>query len=272
VLRYLAKAKSQHADTDHVLLHVEAGHNWHQLVNWTIEQQLWGLENLALIPGSVGAAPVQNIGAYGVELANVLTAVQVFDRHTHHVIWLPASDCAFGYRESHFKNTWSTRYIICAIRLQLALQPIIGVRYAGLADLPDDATSMAIFERVCFVRQQKLPDPMLLANAGSFFKNPIVSQATYLQLQASYPDVVAYPVEDLWKIAAGWLIEKAGWKGFCKDEQVGVYNKQALVLVNYQATTSDLLLWLQKTITDDIYNRFGICLEREPALLGQPPP
>lgn len=254
---------------DTVLLELAAGETWHDVVSLSVEHDLYGIENLALIPGTVGAAPVQNIGAYGVELKDVLHQIQVYDRLERCFQWIDRSDCDFGYRESRFKHDWKERYIITSLTIELSKKPNVQTSYKGLGEFNPNQrlTAKAIFTRVCDVRSSKLPDPKQLGNAGSYFKNPIVSQDLKNRILQDYPEVVAYPVDHKWKLAAGWLIEKAGWKGV-RSEGVGVYDKQALVLVNYEASTAEPLILLQNRIVDDIQQKYGVKLEREPILLG----
>ena len=253
---------------DDTLVHFGAGMVWHDCVQWAVSESLWGIENLALIPGTAGAAPVQNIGAYGVELKDVLETVRVVDCLTGELATFDAPACQFAYRESRFKHEWKTRYIIVGITLRLTRKggPTLG--YGGLSKLLTDTASLAeVFATVCHVRQSKLPDPTKLANAGSFFKNPIVSQECYEALKANYADVVAFAHGEQWKLAAGWLNERAGWKGH-RQGNVGVYDKQALVLVNYADRKADGLRQLEADIQRSIKQRFGVVLEREPVLLG----
>jgi len=255
-------------NSDECLLEVSAGENWHDVVCSSVHEGLYGIENLALIPGTVGAAPVQNIGAYGVEIKDTLKEVQVFHRDTKTLSWVAAEACHFSYRESRFKNEWKTTHIITALRLTLSKKaaPILGYfnKDAFSSTLP---SSLEVFEKVSDIRRSKLPDPRELGNAGSFFKNPIVTDETYQKLKALHPNLVSYPQEGRWKLAAGWLIDQAGWKGKCL-EGVGVYAKQALVLVNYSETTANNLIALQNAIIEDIRQQFGVELEREPILLG----
>lgn len=256
---------------NHVEMQVAAGETWHQVVAYAVELGYGGIENLALIPGSAGAAPVQNIGAYGVEIKDTLTQVQVMDREDASVYWINASECEFAYRDSLFKRDWAERYFITAIRLNLMRKPELKLEYGGLVkSLPENPTIQQVFDRVCQVRSEKLPDPRLIGNAGSFFKNPIVDNNVYQQVLVKYPDLVAFAVGDSWKLAAGWLIDKAGWKGF-SENGVGVYEKQALCLVNHDAEKAEYLLKLEQKLKQDVWQKFGVQLEREPVQLGQMP-
>ncbi|TBR42256.1 UDP-N-acetylmuramate dehydrogenase [Marinomonas agarivorans] len=249
------------------LLTVAAGENWHKTVTYTVDNNMGGLENLALIPGSVGACPIQNIGAYGVEAGEFIDAIEVLDRETLTTKWLLKHECQFAYRDSRFKHDWATKYFILAVRFILNKHHEIKASYSGLSDLlPLEPTIKDVYKSVCQTRIKKLPDPNLIGNAGSFFKNPIVSQQQYDALLRIYPDLVAFPMKDNWKLAAGWLIEKAGWKGYKKDG-VGVYEKQALCLVNHATDDGKKLMLLEQAIKQDINDKFNVELEREPIRL-----
>jgi UDP-N-acetylmuramate dehydrogenase len=256
---------------DRVLVEAEAGEPWHPFVLWSLAQGLAGLENLSLIPGTVGAAPVQNIGAYGVELKDCFHGLTALDRETGEVREFGLSDCGFAYRESHFKRE-AGRWIILRVRFQLSRDPRTHLEYGpvrqrleqeGIAQpTPSDVSRV-----ICAIRSEKLPDPAQLGNAGSFFKNPLVSAALAEQIRHSHSDLVAYPQADgQVKLAAGWLIERAGWKGF-RAGDVGVHKLQALVLVNYGAASGSEVLALAQRIQADIAQRFGVELEIEPNVL-----
>lgn len=269
--RFLAKEKQLSWQSDgQALLHVEAGHNWHQLVCWTVEQGLWGLENLALIPGSVGAAPVQNIGAYGVELADRCGYVDFFRWQTQQVERLTPADCGFGYRDSVFKGELAGKGVITAVGLMLsrAAKPVLS--YQGLDQLPADCSQQQVLNTVVAIRQSKLPDPAELANCGSFFKNPLLPDKTAQALKVRYP---ALPVfrqgNGSSKLSAAWLIDQAGFKGK-KLGDIGCYNRQPLVLVNYGEGTAEQLLQLIEAIQLQVQARFGVALEPEVRLLGRP--
>lgn len=247
-----------------------AGENWHGLVGRTIEDGLPGLENLALIPGTVGAAPIQNIGAYGVELCERFARVRAYDRQTRNFVELDAAQCAFGYRDSVFKHTGRDRFIITAVTLRLPRpwQPALG--YAELArelegvDTPDAAR---IRDAVVAIRSRKLPDPAVIGNAGSFFKNPIVEAPQRDALAAAHPTLVSYRQPDgRYKLAAGWLIDQCGFKGV-SDGPVGVYGKQALVLVHHGGGSARELLALAGRIADTVQARFGVRIEPEPVIV-----
>ncbi len=257
------------ASNEKVEVSFGAGEIWHECVQWAVENGYGGIENLALIPGTAGAAPVQNIGAYGVEIKDVIKQVTVFDREVLEIKQLPAAECGFGYRESHFKHDWQDRYVIVSVTLNLTRVPKLILNYGGLnAVLTSDSSIRDVFNQVCKVRSEKLPDPNSLGNAGSFFKNPVVNDVKHSALKQKFPDLVSFPFGEQWKLAAGWMNDKAGWKGV-RQGGVGVYDKQALVLVNYSDVVADGLLLLEQNIKHSIYECFGVILEREPVLLGE---
>lgn len=247
-----------------------AGENWHGLVCRTIADGLPGLENLALIPGTAGAAPIQNIGAYGVELRERFAGLRALDRQTLRFVDLDLEQCAFGYRDSLFKQAGRDRYIITAVTLRLPRdwQPVLA--YGELArELEGNAApdAAAIRDAVIAIRSRKLPDPAQIGNAGSFFKNPLVSAEQRHALLASHPDLVSYAQPDgTFKLAAGWLIDRCGFKGV-NDGPVGVYGKQALVLVHHGGGTGAALLALATRIADTVQARFGVRIEPEPVVL-----
>jgi UDP-N-acetylmuramate dehydrogenase len=267
IINRLTGIQAREHSGNFVSLTVAAGENWHQTVEHTVQQGWFGIENLALIPGTVGAAPVQNIGAYGVEFKDVATRVQVVDRETGDVYWINANDCGFAYRDSHFKGKWKDKYIITSVEILLKKQAELLLSYGGLINqIHGEADLLGVFNAVCQVRSEKLPSPDKLANAGSFFKNPIISVAQHDELKTSFPQLVSFPFGGEYKLAAGWLIDKAGWKGQ-KYLGVGVYDKQALVLVNYTETTAKALLELEVKIKSAVFDRYGVELEREPVQL-----
>lgn len=253
---------------DHWLLHVAAGEEWHQLVRHALQQGWHGLENLALIPGTVGAAPVQNIGAYGVELADFCAYVEAFNWQTGEVERIQAADCQFGYRDSIFKHACQDSHFITAVGLRLpkAWQPVLG--YGPLAALGEDPTAEAIFDTVCATRMAKLPDPAVLGNAGSFFKNPLVSLAQAERLKLQHPQLPVYPAgEGQAKLAAGWLIDQCGLKGFAIG-RAAVHQQQALVLVNLGGASAMELIALAAHVRDSVEQRFGVLLEHEVRFMG----
>ena len=267
VLRYTADSLTVTTDGDFVKLHVEAGHNWHQLVDYCVEQGWWGLENLALIPGSAGAAPVQNIGAYGVELSDSCMYVDFFHWQSQSVQRLSNAQCRFGYRDSIFKQQLAGAGVIVALGLQLSTKGQAKLSYRGLDHLSANCAVADVFEAVIAVRRSKLPDPAELANCGSFFKNPLLSPEAFRLLKQQFPQIPAYPQPDgQLKTAAAWLIEQAGFKGK-RLGGIGCYDKQPLVLVNYgNGNTAELLQWVA-AIVSEVRARFGITLEPEVRML-----
>ncbi|MBJ2243821.1 UDP-N-acetylmuramate dehydrogenase [Pseudomonas sp. WS 5412] len=257
-----------HDDGQQVVVEAEAGEAWHPFVLWTLAQGFSGLENLSLIPGTVGAAPMQNIGAYGVEIKDVFAGLTALDRQTGELRDFSLEECNFAYRDSLFKHEVG-RWLILRVRFALNRVAHLKLGYGpvqqrlaeqGIAQ----ATPSDVSRAICSIRSEKLPDPAVLGNAGSFFKNPLVSQELAAQLQLQYPDLVAYPQADgQVKLAAGWLIEKAGWKGF-REGDAGVHRLQALVLVNYGAATGLDISSLAQRIQRDIAERFKVDLEMEP--------
>lgn len=259
------------ADDNRVVVEAEAGEPWHPFVQWTLEQGLAGLENLSLIPGTVGAAPMQNIGAYGVELKDMFAGLTALDRETGEVRDFALEDCAFGYRDSLFKQQ-PGRWLILRVRFVLQRNSTLHLDYGPIrqrlaAQGIQVPTAQDVSRAVCDIRREKLPDPARLGNAGSFFKNPLVAASLAKRLRAVHPDLVAYPAADgQVKLAAGWLIERAGWKGF-RDGDAGVHERQALVLVNHGQATGSQLLGLARRIQADITEKFGVTLEIEPSVL-----
>jgi len=253
-----------------------AGETWHDAVAWTLDQGWPGLENLALIPGTVGAAPVQNIGAYGLELADRFESLDAVDLVTGRSVTLDARACSFGYRDSVFKQSGfgglAGKSLITRVRLRLPRpwQPVRGYldierRMAETGNATPDARTL--FDWVCAIRRAKLPDPALIGNAGSFFKNPVVSAEQCRDIIGRDPHIVHYPLPDgRFKLAAGWLIDACGWKGK-RIGQAGVYERQALVLVNCGGATGAEVVMLARAIQESVYGRFGIRLEPEPVIV-----
>lgn len=258
-------------DGQRVEIEAEAGEPWHPFVQWTLQQGFAGLENLSLIPGTVGASPVQNIGAYGVELKDCFLGLTALDRQSGEIREFDLQACAFAYRDSLFKRE-SGRWIILRVRFALSRNAALHLDYGPvrqrLAEQGIESPNASDVSRaICAIRSEKLPDPAVLGNAGSFFKNPLAPAVLAGRLRAEYADLVAYPQADgQVKLAAGWLIEKAGWKGF-RDGDAGVHRLQALVLVNYGNATGQQLLALAQRIQADIAERFGVSLEIEPNVL-----
>jgi UDP-N-acetylmuramate dehydrogenase len=265
------------ARDDAFIVEAGAGESWHDVVAWTLDQGWPGLENLALIPGTVGAAPVQNIGAYGLELKDRFESLDAVDLVTGRGVTLDARACAFGYRDSVFKldaafGGLAGKSLITRVRLRLPRpwQPVLGYldlerkQFETGIDRPDART---IFDWVCAIRRAKLPDPALIGNAGSFFKNPIVSAEQCRDIIGRDPEIVHYPLPDgRVKLAAGWLIDACGWKGKSVG-RAGVYERQALVLVNRGGASGAEVVTLARAIQESVYGRFGIRLEPEPVIV-----
>lgn len=272
-----------HEDEQQWLIEAEAGENWHDFVMSCVDRGWWGLENLALIPGTVGAAPVQNIGAYGLELDQRLHSVLAWNLAEGRLVEMEAKDCGFAYRDSLFKRAPRGQWLIVAVRFRLPRPWRAILEYPDLRKHPricrrntaDTAvTAHDVFEAVCEIRRSKLPDPAVLGNAGSFFKNPIVPAPQYRSLLHRFPSLVAYPAHPWdpadsthYKLAAGWLIDQCGWKGK-RQGPVGVHERQALVLVNYGGATAQDIRSLSQAICQDVYDRFGVQLEQEPVAVA----
>ena len=257
-------------DPDHVFVCAQAGESWHALVQWTLAQGLGGLENLSLIPGSVGAAPIQNIGAYGGELADCFHALQAFDFDSGQVLTLTREACTFAYRDSIFKQELRDRVAIINITVALPKRWQANLRYVELADALapiSNPSAIDISEAVMAIRRRKLPDPAVIGNAGSFFKNPVVSAAQRDALLLAYPQLVSYEqANGSVKLAAGWLIDHCGWKGRSLGA-AGVHDRQALVLVNRGGATGEEMVQLAERIQTDVALRFGVNLEIEPVVV-----
>ena len=249
-----------------------AGESWHELVAWTLAQGWPGLENLALIPGTVGAAPVQNIGAYGLELKDRFESLDAVDLVTGRSVTLGPEICAFGYRDSVFKHSLAGRTLITRVRLRLPRpwQPVLGyldlerrMRETGVSN----PSAQQVFDWICAIRRAKLPDPAVIGNAGSFFKNPVVTPEQCRDIIGRDPEIVHYPMPDgSVKLAAGWMIDACGWKGKSVG-QAAVYEKQALVLVNRGGAIGSEVMTLARAIQESVYGRFGIRLEPEPMVV-----
>jgi len=256
-------------DEDFVYLQVGAGENWHDLVAYCLGFHYWGLENLSLIPGNVGAAPIQNIGAYGVELKDVFSELQAMEIQSRVVVNFEKDACEFAYRDSIFKNRFRDRYVITHVTLKLHKSPRNMIDYPALkqalSEIPAaDITPQNISDAVCEIRSTKLPKPEDIPNAGSFFKNPIVSNEDFLSLQRRYPAMVAYAAgEGRTKLAAAWLIEHAGLKG-ARRGGASVHSQQALVLTNAQRGSGLDVLALAKHVQDRVFEQYSVSLEMEP--------
>lgn len=254
-----------------VIVESGAGENWHEFVLNCIDKGFGGIENLSLIPGSVGASPMQNIGAYGVEIKDVFESLSAYHIASGEIHYFDKTKCEFGYRESIFKNKVKGEYIILTVTFRLTKNPTINSSYGAINEqlkvmgilVP---TIKELSAAVIAIRQSKLPDPKIIGNAGSFFKNPTVEITLLEQIQKNYPDIPNYPALNGRKLAAGWLIEKAGWKGRTFDNY-GVHKLQALVLVNYGNCTGQEIFDLSSQIIQDIFEKFGVLLEREVNIL-----
>jgi UDP-N-acetylmuramate dehydrogenase len=255
-----------YSDSKATLIAVGAGVNWHEFVTWTLENNLPGLENLALIPGTVGAAPIQNIGAYGVEIANYIDHIEAFDVEKQAFVALSNSECRFAYRDSYFKQN-PHRFIVTKVVFRISKTWQAKIHYADLAKQfkgNSKPSAEEVFLAVCKIRTHKLPDPKVIGNAGSFFQNPVILNEQYETLLKKYAGLVSYPdAPGKRKLAAGWLIDQCGFKGQRMGE-VGVYENQALVLVNHGNGTAQDILGLAKCIQDKVRNEFGVSLEIEP--------
>lgn len=264
-------------DGEAAIVRADAGVSWHDLVLWTLGQGLCGLENLALIPGTVGAAPIQNIGAYGVEVRDSIHAVEAFDRHAGTMVRLGNDACVFAYRDSLFKRE-PEHHVVTAVEFALSRTPALNLEYAGIGD---ELQAMGIAaprasqvaEAVIRIRQRKLPDPSVLGNAGSFFKNPIVAADVAEALLAEHPSMPVFRGADAGtrKLSAAWLIDQCGWKGH-RDQNgegdAGVAESHALVLVNHGHASGAQLLDLARRIADSVRTRYGVQIEPEPRIIG----
>jgi UDP-N-acetylmuramate dehydrogenase len=258
---------------DLVQLRVAAGENWHALVQWTLARGYFGLENLALIPGTVGAAPIQNIGAYGVELQASVLRVHARRIADNEVMVLSNDACEFGYRDSAFKHQLQDQLVVTAVDLELSRRPSVNIAYPALASYFAEhadtvPTPQAVFDAVVSIRRSKLPDPAQVPNAGSFFKNPVVAGEVAEKLRAAFPALPCFPQPNgTAKVSAAWMIDRCGWKGFRRG-YLGVHAKHALVLVNYGSGTGEQLLALAAEITASVQRAFGVLLEIEPRVYG----
>src|SRR6476620_839941 len=257
-----------HEDKDHIYVKAGAGENWHQFVLYCVSHGYAGVENLSLIPGNIGASPMQNIGAYGVEIKDVFHELEAYHLYDHQFTRFSLHDCAFGYRESVFKNKYKGRFVITSVTYRLNKFPAFNTKYGAIRQELDamgvqELSIQAISDAVIRIRSSKLPDPKMIGNAGSFFKNPIVEDAKFSLLEKEYPAIPSLPADEGFiKVPAGWLIEQCGWKGFRKGD-AGCYSKQALVLVNYGNASGTEIYALSTDIIRSVDDKFGITLERE---------
>ncbi len=259
-------------DERHILVNVAAGEPWDDFVAFAVKNGWGGLENLSLIPGMTGTAPVQNIGAYGVEVKDVVTSVEAVNIETQEKIVLTNQECEFGYRDSIFKRRMKSSHLIVSVTFRLDKQPVLNTSY-GMIQKELERRGVAapnihdVRDVVCAIRRSKLPDPAVMGNAGSFFKNPVISVDNFEKLLSRFPAMVHFPQGAYHKIAAAWLIEQCGWKGKRMGD-VGVHENQPLVLVNYGNATGAQIMGLAKAIIDSVEERFGIRLEPEVNIIG----
>ena len=272
VLAMATQGVQVESDGDTARIAVAAGERWDDFVRWTLGQGFAGLENLILIPGTVGAAPIQNIGAYGTEVAEFIESVEAWDTREQRVATLDRAACAFGYRDSLFKRE-PGRYIVTAVRFVLPRSRELRLDYAGIREElarmgVDKPAPFHVAEAVIHLRTRKLPDPAVIGNAGSFFKNPVVDAATGEALKREHPELAAWPGSDgRWKLSAAWLIEAAGLKGY-REGDAGISNRHALVLVNHGQASGPQLWSLAQQVIAQVQTTFGVTLEPEPRVIG----
>nr|WP_294942696.1 UDP-N-acetylmuramate dehydrogenase [uncultured Mucilaginibacter sp.] len=268
VIRLNIRGIEHRISHDDVFVEAGAGEVWNDLVNYCVDHGYAGMENLSLIPGSVGASPIQNIGAYGVELKDVFESCRAFEIATGAIRTFTKEDCKFGYRESVFKSELAGQYIIVSVKFHLSLIPHFNLKYGAIeqeltARGVSEPTLKDVSQVVSHIRVSKLPDPSTIGNAGSFFKNPVISASEFEPIKQNFPDVVNYPSGDgQVKLAAGWLIEQCGWKGKTVGN-TGTWKNQALVLVNHGGATGEEVYGLSSQIIDSVYTKFGVTLQRE---------
>jgi UDP-N-acetylmuramate dehydrogenase len=258
-----------HEDKDFIYVRAGAGENWHSFVQYCITKNWAGLENLSLIPGNVGASPMQNIGAYGVELQDLFWDLEAYHLNDHSIHTFTETDCAFGYRESVFKNKFKNQFIILNVTFRLRKRPVFHTSYGAITEELEkmgvhELSIQAISQAVINIRRAKLPDPEVIGNAGSFFKNPTIPIELFKQLQKKFPGIIGYilPGGTKVKLAAGWLIESCGWRGYRKGD-AGCHDKQALVLVNHGNASGTEIFQLSQEIQTSVQSKFGLLLERE---------
>jgi len=268
VIRMNIRGIEHRINHNEVFVEAGAGEVWNDLVNFCVAREYAGIENLSLIPGSVGASPIQNIGAYGVELKDVFYSCQAFEIATSTFKKFTNEDCRFGYRDSIFKNELKEKNIITSVKFKLSLIPNLNLKYGAIEqELTNrgitNPTIKDISQVVSHIRVSKLPDPSTIGNAGSFFKNPVITADQFEQVRSKFPEVVNYPAgNDLVKLAAGWLIEQCGWKGKVVGH-TGTWKNQALVLVNHGEATGEEVYSFSSQIIDSVYRKFGVLLDRE---------
>ena len=260
--------KKVNEDQDHVYVTAGAGENWHQFVLYCIKNNWAGVENLSLIPGNVGATPMQNIGAYGVEIKEVFHELNAFHLQEKANYSFGIKDCDFGYRDSIFKSKYKDQFVITEVTYRLNKTPNYNTSYGAVSQELErmgvtKLTIGAISQAVINIRSSKLPDPTVIGNAGSFFKNPSIAEQHFEKLKSQFPNIVGYKNDDgTIKLAAGWLIEQCGWKGYRKGD-AGCHQKQALVLVNYGNASGEEIYDLSERIKQSVQQKFGVTLERE---------
>lgn len=268
VIRMNIRGIEHRINHEEVFVEAGAGENWNELVNYCVSHGFAGMENLTLIPGSVGASPVQNIGAYGVELQDVFESCQAFEISTQHKKTFVKEACGFGYRESVFKGVLKDQFIITSVKFKLSFQAKVNTKYGAIEEElkkreVTNPTIGDISKIVAHIRVSKLPNPSTIGNAGSFFKNPIIDLTQSEKLKIEFPEIVSFPTgENQVKLAAGWLIEQCGWKGKITG-QTGTWKNQALVLVNHGRASGREIYALSSQIIDSVYNKFGVVLKRE---------
>ncbi len=273
VIRVNIRGIEHRINKNEVFIEAGAGEVWNDLVNFCVARNYAGLENMSLIPGSVGAAPIQNIGAYGVELKDVFYSCKAFEIATGQFKTFTKEECKFGYRESVFKDELKGQYIIVSVKLQLSLTPSLNLSYGAIGqELADrhitQPTIKDVSQVVSHIRVAKLPDPSTIGNAGSFFKNPVITAGEFKPIEAKFPDIVHYHAgEGYVKLAAGWLIEQCGWKGKVVGH-TGTWKNQALVLVNHGGATGEEVYNFSSQIIDSVYSKFGVTLQREVNIIG----
>ena len=272
IIRIYLRGIEHRINHNDVFVEAGAGEVWNDLVNYCVDRGYAGIENLSLIPGSVGASPIQNIGAYGVELKDVFKSCRAFEIATSEFKTFSKEDSGFGYRESVFKGALKDQYIITSVKLHLSLIPNVNLKYGAIETELNNRkiispTIKDVSRVVSHIRVSKLPDPSTIGNAGSFFKNPVISQNQFAEVQSKSPDVVHYPAGNDVKLAAGWLLEQCGWKGKVVGH-TGTWKNQALVLVNHGGATGEEVYSLSSQIIDSVYRKFGVLLEREVNIIG----
>jgi len=273
VIRMNIRGIDHRISGDEAFVAAGAGEVWNDLVNYCVQHEYAGLENLSLIPGSVGASPIQNIGAYGVELKDVFFSCNAFEIASGKFKTFMKEDCNFDYRDSVFKNDMKGQYIIVSVKFRLALVPDLKLHYGAIKEELEkrhitEPTIKDVSEVVSHIRVSKLPDPSTIGNAGSFFKNPIIDEDEFRAIQSFFPEVVSYPAGNgQVKLAAGWLIEQCGWKGIVVG-RTGTWKNQALVLVNHGDASGEEVYSLSSQIIDSVYTKFGVKLEREVNIVG----